>query len=107
MGIYGVLFGTTVSMVSVCIWWEILAVHKYALYVSTKRYSLKFVGYFIIASAGCFLAYYISSVILLDGILGLLVSGAVSVLIYGLIILIIYGRTREFRALIGRFIRKR
>lgn len=107
MGIYGVLFGTTVSMVSICIWWEIFAVHKYALYVSAKRYVAKFCVYILVAFLGCFLTYYVSSAIAIDGILGLLASGAVSILIYVLVILVTYGRTREFRALMGRFIGKR
>ena len=94
-------------MVSICIWWEILAVHKYALYASAKRYTIKFCVYILVASIGCFFAYYISSLIAVDGILGLLASGSASLLVYGLIILIIYGRTREFRALMSRFMRKR
>lgn len=106
MGIYGVLFGTTVSMVSVCIWWEILAVHKYSLETSAKRSSLKFIFYLFVALVGCFLVYFITSRIPAYGILGLLISGAISALVYGVIILVVFGRSREFRALLARFIKK-
>ena len=106
MGIYGVLFGTTVSMVSVCIWWEIMAVHKYSLETSVKRSSVKFICYFIVALLGCLMVYDITKRIPVGGIGGLLISGVVSMAVYGFIILIVYGRTREFRALLGRFIRK-
>ena len=106
MGIYGVLFGTTVSMVSVCIWWEIMAVHKYSLGSSAKRSSVKFICYFIVALLGCLMVYGVTKRIPVGGIGGLLISGVVSVAVYGCIILIVYGRTREFRALLGRFIRK-
>lgn len=106
MGIYGVLFGTTVSMVGVCIWWEIMAVHKYSLEAPVNRYTFKFVTYILVALVGCLSVYDVSNRIAIDGILGLMVSGAVSVAIYGAIILIVYGRSREFRALMARFIRK-
>ena len=106
MGIYGVLFGTTISMVSICIWWEILAVHKYSLKASMKKYAFKFVSYLLVAFVGCFLVYDVTTRINVDGIGGLLISGVVAVVMYAVIILIIYGRSREFRALLGRFIRK-
>ncbi|MBR5152030.1 MAG: hypothetical protein IKW60_00675, partial [Clostridia bacterium] len=99
-------FGTTVSMVSVCIWWEIMAVHKYSLETSVKRSSVKFICYFIVALLGCLMVYDITKRIPVGGIGGLLISGVVSMAVYGFIILIVYGRTREFRALLGRFIRK-
>ena len=106
MGIYGVLFGTTVSMVSVCIWWEIMAVHKYSLETSVKRSLVKFICYFIVALLGCLVVYDITKRIPVSGIGGLLISGVVSMAVYGCIILIVYGRSREFSALLGRFIRK-
>ena len=106
MGIYGVLFGTTVSMVSICIWWEIMAVHKYSLEKPVKRSAVKFICYFIVALLGCLAVYDVTKRIPMGGFGGLLVSGVVSVAIYGCIILIVYGRSREFRALLGRFIRK-
>ena len=107
MGIYGVLFGTTVSMVSVCIWWEAMAVHKYTLMKSAKTYTKKYVGYFLSASIGCFGVYYISSIIPVNGIVGLIISGVIAVFVYALLILGIYGTTGEFKALAGRFIKKR
>lgn len=106
MGIYGVLFGTTVSMVSICIWWEIYAVHKYSLNKSPKVYSFKFICYFLVALSGCFAVYFITGKIHYEGILGLFLSGVVAVIIYGAFIVVIYGRTREFKALLCRFIRK-
>ena len=106
MGIYGVLFGTTVSMVSICIWWEIMAVHKYSLMKSAKKYTMKFIGYLVTAAIGCFLVYCLGRIIPFDGIAGLLISGIVSVLVYAVLIIVVYGRTRQFKALMGRFIKK-
>ena len=103
MGIYGVLFGTTVSMVSVCIWWETLAVHKYALYTSSKRYFVSYIKYLVIAAAGCFLAFFASEYIPVDGILGLALSGVAASAIYALIILIFFGRSSMFQSLLLRF----
>lgn len=102
MGIYGVLFGTTVSMVSVCIWWEIIAVHKYSLNTSIKRYVLKLFQYMLVAAIGCFSAYYISDMIQLDGVVGLVVTGVCAVLIYAVVIILVYGKSGEFKALLRR-----
>jgi len=106
MGIYGVLLGTTVSMVSVCIWWEIMAVHKYSLEASVKGYVFNFVRYLLTAAAGCIASYYISSAIPFGGIGGLFLAGICSVAVFGILILIVFGRTRPFRALTSRFTKK-
>ena len=107
MGIYGVLLGTTVSTVSICIWWEILAVHKYALNTSTKKYTVNFIVYIAVATVGCFLSYYINRLIPIDGIGGLILSGLSAVAIFGISIIAIYGKTRRFKALAERFIKIR
>ena len=106
MGIYGVLLGTTVSTVSVCIWWEIMAVHKYSLNISAKKYTINFIVYLLVATLGCFLSYYVNKLIPTDGIYGLILSGLAATVIFGIIILAAYGRTRRFKALVGRFIKK-
>ena len=105
-GIYGVLFGTTVSMVSVCIWWEIMAVHKYLLKVSAKRYTLNFIGYILVAAAGCFLAYGVNTLIPWGGIFGLLMSGVFAAVIFAVLIFAVYGRSRQFRSLFKRFLKR-
>lgn len=107
MGIYGVLLGTTVSTVSICIWWEIMAVHKYALNTSAKQYTVNFIVYMAVATAGCFLAYYVNRLIPIDGFCGLILSGISAVVIFVIIIFTVYGRTRRFKALAGRFIKRR
>lgn len=106
MGIYGVLLGTTVSMVSICIWWEIYAVHKYSLETGAGKYALNFIIYLVTAAVGCLASYFISHIIPIDGIAGLVISGFASVSIFGILILVIYGRTRQFRALYSRFTKK-
>ncbi len=106
MGIYGVLFGTTVSMVSVCIWWETYAVHKYALDASVVRYTINYIKYLIVAALGCFASYFASEYIAVDGILGLLISGFVACGIFLVMLLVFYGRSSEFKSLLGRFVKK-
>ena len=106
MGIYGVLFGTTVSMVSVCIWWETLAVHKYALEAPQKRYNLNYLRYLLVAAAGCFAAFGASMLIPIGGIFGLLLAGVAAVLIFVAMMLVFYGRSRQFQALLARFSRR-
>ena len=106
LGIYGVLFGTTVSMVSVCIWWEIYAVHKYALEASFVSNSVKFFKYLFTCAVGCFVSYYLAKSLPLGGIMGLIVSGFIAVGIYIVVIFIFYGRSSEFKRFLGRFVKK-
>ena len=106
MGIYGVLFGTTISMVSVCIWWEILVVHKYSLKTSPKKYSIDFLIYILTAALGCFAAYFVAAKIPIGGILGLLLSGVCAAFIFVVIILVVYSRERRFKTLVKRFIKR-
>lgn len=105
MGIYGVLFGTTVSMVSVCIWWETVAVHKYALSASAKKYAVDYICYLLTAGLGCFAAYFVSRIIPYDGIVGLILSGISAVILFGVIMITFYGRSRRFKALTNRFVK--
>jgi len=106
LGIYGVLFGTTVSMVTVCIWWEIMAVHKYTLDASAGKYTRDFIGYILTAFVGCMLSYYVSSIITINGFAGLILSGLCAVGIFAVMIFVLYSKTRVFKALIGRFLKK-
>ncbi len=103
MGIYGVLFGTTVSMVGVCIWWEILAVHKYALHKPVKKYYVNYLIQLCAAAIGCFSAYYACRLIPVGGIIGLILSGMSACVIFIAVILIFYSKNRVFWALLKRF----
>ena len=103
MGIYGVLLGTTVSMVSVCIWWEVWAVHKYALHRPVAYYYRGYFRQLFSAAVGCFAAYGASAWIPVDGLGGLLLAGLGAVGIFLVMLLLFHGRTREFRALLERF----
>ena len=103
MGIYGVLLGTTVSMVSICIWWEVLAVHRYALHASVKKYYLNYLLQLAAAACGCFPAYFAAKLIPVSGIAGLMLSGLTAIVIFAVVVLLFFGRSRVLRALIQRF----
>lgn len=106
MGIFGVLLGTTVSMVSVCIWWEALCVHKYAFHHSVWTFAWKYVRYLVLETAACFAARFVCDRIPLQGILGFLVCGCVSVAIGGIFFLLVLGPTGECRRFAARFLDK-
>lgn len=103
MGIYGVLLGTTVSMVSICIWWEVLAVHRYALHASVKKYYLNYLLQLAAAACGCFPAYFAAKLIPVSGIAGLMLSGLTAIVLFAVVVLLFFGRSRVLRALIQRF----
>ena len=103
MGIYGVLLGTTVSMVGVCIWWEVSAVHKYALHKSVKKYYKNYFIQLCAAAIGCFSAYFAGRLIPIAGIAGLILSGMAACVLFVVVILIFYGKNRVFWALLKRF----
>lgn len=106
LGIYGVLFGTTVSMITICIWWETYAVHKYALDASFVPYTLKYVKYLVACALGCFATYYLAKLLPLDGIMGLMVSGFIAVGVYIVVIFAFYGRSTELKRFLARFNKK-
>jgi hypothetical protein len=63
-------------------------------------------GYIAVAAVGCLAAYFVNRMIPVDGILGLILSGFAAVAIFTLIILTVYSRSRRFKALAGRFIKR-
>ena len=106
MGIYGVLLGTTVSMVSVCIWWETWAVHHYAFGCSPRRFAARYLEYLLAAALSCGTAWWVNTRIPLEGVPGFVASGCAAVAIAGAVILLFFGRTEEFRRLLARFMRR-
>ena len=102
MGIYGVLFGTTVSKIGVCIWWEAWAVHRYAFHRSGWVYTVKYIRNTAVAAIGCFAAYFISAAIPAGGFGGLVLAGMASALVFA-ILLLPYCRSVELRSLLARF----
>ena len=103
MGIYGVLFGTTVSKLGVCIWWEAWAVHKYSFNISLAGYVAKYIRGAAVTAAGCFASYYISRAIPAGGFAGLVLAGVASVAVYAVLVLGVYCRTGEFKGIVARF----
>ncbi len=106
MGIYGVLLGTTVSMVSVCIWWEAAAVHEYSFERSPKAYVKSYFGYLASAAAGGFSAYFLCKRIPVGGIGGLLLAGVSSAAIAGVLLLLVYSRSERFKRLLARVVKR-
>lgn len=103
MGIYGVLLGTTVSMAGICIWWEIWAVHKYALHKPVRRYYFNYFMQLSAAMVGCFAAYGVSCLIPVQGLVGLILSGLSAIAVFLVVILLFFSRSRALKALLQRF----
>lgn len=103
MGIYGVLFGTTVSKIGVCIWWEVWVVHKYAFSISAFKYTRKYLKNTAVMAAGCFAAYFIADRIPIRGLAGLILSGIVSAIIFIVLMFLLYFRSGELRRILARF----
>ena len=103
LGVYGVLLGTTVSIVSTCLWWEPFVIHKYSFGKSLKKYFARYALYFFITVFSAFLSRFLCSMIPGEGFLSLIASGAVSLCTAVLVILLVFGRTAEFKNVYGRF----
>ncbi|MBQ7902041.1 MAG: hypothetical protein IJ365_08790 [Clostridia bacterium] len=106
MGIYGVLFGTTVSKLGVCIWWEAWAVHKYSFEMSLSVYAVKYLKSAAVTAAGCFASYYIAGALPVGGFAGLVLAGLVSAFVCIALVLIVYGRSHEFRGMTARLVKR-
>ncbi len=98
MGIYGVLFGTTISKIGVCVWWEAWAVHKYSFEKTLSAYIAKYLKNTVITALGCFASYFACRAIPVYGFMGLVLSGIISVAISVTLILAFYFKTTEFHS---------
>ncbi len=98
MGIYGVLFGTTISKIGVCVWWEAWAVHKYSFEKSLWAYTIKYLRNTLVTALGCFASYFVCKTIPFGGFSGLLLSGILSVVISIVFIVAFYFKSKEFEA---------
>ena len=55
----------------------------------------------------CFLAYYVGKIIPAEGMTGIILSGIAACVIYAVLVLGLYGRSRQFKALLGRFLKRK
>lgn len=104
MGIYGVLLGTSASLLSTCFWWEPYVVYKHGLKKKLRTYFLRYAIYFVFTAIVALLNAWICSIVPIKGFLGVIICGCVSVAIAGIAIITVFGRTREFNAIKSRFL---
>ena len=104
MGVYGVLLGTTVSIVSTCLWWEPVVIHKFAFRRSPLAYFVKYAVYFAATLATAFVSRIICDLIPGEGFFSLCLSGLASFGLAVLMLVLLFGRTTEFKSLWMRLV---
>ena len=100
-GVFGVFFGTTLSMLLTSIWIEPYILYRYGFYSSCKKYFVSFIFYCICAGAAGFSTDWISLRLLTGHIRplvqSLLLRGCLCLVLPNLIFLICYFHRKEFR----------
>ena len=77
--------------------------HKYAFGCSPARFALRYMEYLLTAAVACGAAWWINTLVSLEGIAGFIVCGLLGAGIAGALIVLLFGRTEEFRRLLARF----
>ena len=99
MGLYGVLAGTTLSVVSTNLWWESYVVYKYAFSRRPARYFVRYAKYAAVSALALFLTRYACSFIHADHWGGLILICTVAFLLPNALFGVCFWRTAEFRFL--------
>ncbi len=102
MGVYGVLLGTVVSVLSTCFWWEPYVVHKYAFGKSLRRYFVDYVIYAAVTLPAGLISWKLCAAIPGGGVISLIGSGIVSSAVAVAVLLLVFGRGKELRSLVAR-----
>ncbi|MDO4870519.1 MAG: oligosaccharide flippase family protein [Candidatus Saccharibacteria bacterium] len=104
-GFGGVLLATLVSRLITVYWLEPLLLHKTVFKKKYAGYLLMRIEYFIAIISGCLLNYWTMSILVKDGIVGVMISMMFSAFYITIIFLIIFGRTSEWKVLQDLFIK--
>lgn len=100
LGTAGVFLGTTVSVLSVTLWWEPHTLYKHGFCLSMKKYLIRFWVYFLVMITALTITCSVDRFIVGSGILVLILQILVTSVVSNLIFLICYGKTKEFRGLL-------
>lgn len=100
-GVIGVLIGTVVSTVIVCLPWEPWVLFKRGFEAPVRLYFRRYVKALVVAGLAGSLSWWISSFVVTGGLLGLMLKAAVCLIIPNLFYWVAYGRGLEFRRLLA------
>lgn len=104
-GITGVLFGTTVSVLSVGFWQYPRLVYKYTFKKPLRLYFIKYAKYAALAVASWFVSWRLCALLEGTQLWTVVCRGLISLLVPAGIYYLMLHRTEEMRALLGNYLR--
>ena len=109
MGIYGVLLGTTVSIVTTNLWWEPYVIFKHTFKEALWRYFVKYGFYSAAVLVSFFISKFLCGFLPGDGWLNWIFRGAVSSIVPNIVFILLFFRTPQFqyvRGLLQSYVQK-
>ncbi len=100
MGLIGVLLGTTISRVSVLIWYDALIVHKYGFEKSIKPYYKQYIYFFIVFIIMTIIEYPISKLIYVNSYIMFVVKTMALIGITIVVLFVLFHNKSEYRMFI-------
>lgn len=97
IGIYGVLIGTIISSLLTYMWFDPLVIYKYAFKRSVKEYYITNIKYLLLISLSGTVSYFLSRLIIFEGVFFIIVSAIISIITTLFFILVFYRKSKEFK----------
>ena len=97
-GVHGIIIATFLSLLFVGFTYGTYIIFKYYFVgMSMKKYYLSHLFYLVSTIIAALITYYICSLILIDGINGLIIKGSICIFVPNLIYFIIYFKTKNYK----------
>jgi len=97
--VVGVLIGTVLSTLLTTFWFDPIIIYRHGFRMSSKKYFLRIVRFFIIEVITLFIVSIFQKVINLDGFVGVIVYGIVSVIVFTILFILILHKLPEYNTL--------
>lgn len=98
-GTIGVFIGTTISSVATCLWIEPKVLYKYGFKVSIKKYTMRYILYFILTCVITFITYMSGNFIQGRDAITFILKSIICLITPNIIIILIFHRSKEFKYL--------
>ncbi|MBP3503049.1 MAG: sugar translocase [Clostridia bacterium] len=99
IGVTGIFIATAIAQLVSYSWIDPYLIHKYEFKTSVSKYFKKYSVYAIVFTISTCITLFVSQLIKIEGIIGLILKAIVVCIIPNLINLLVYYRTEEFKEL--------
>ena len=98
-GVAGIFFATSIAQLASYSWIDPYLIHKYEFKTPVSKYFKKFIMYIIVFAISTALTLWISNLVTITGIVGLLIKAIIVCIVPNLINLLVFYKSTEFKEL--------